>query len=60
MCCQSEHPKPLETCNCCSSGMFLRRFYSSKETQEMLKEYKEQLKKELDGVDERIRELKTK
>jgi len=26
----------------------------------MLKEYKEQLKKELDGVDERIRELKTK
>jgi len=40
--------------------MFLRRFYSSKETQEMLKEYKEQLKKELDGVDERIRELKTK
>ncbi len=45
------------TQGCCSPHGFSRRFVSSKETQECLKHYKEQLEKEIAGVDERIQEL---
>lgn len=53
-------------CNCgyygcgCGCGSFFRRFISRKEEQEMLEGYRDQLKKELEGVEERIRELKIK
>lgn len=39
-------------------GTFTRRFISAREEEERLEEYREQLKKELDGVEERIQELK--
>jgi len=38
----------------------LRRFFSSKEEQEWLENYRDQLKKELEGAEERIKELKRK
>ena len=49
-------------CNCggCGCGTFFRRFISAKEEQERLEEYRDQLKKELEGVEERIQELKCK
>lgn len=51
-------------CNCgccgCGCGMFFRRFISAKEEQESLEEYRDQLKKELTGLEERIQELKSK
>jgi len=51
-------------CNCgccgCGCGSFFRRFISGKEEQEMLEGYRDQLKKELAGVEERIKELKIK
>ncbi len=40
--------------------MFPRRFVSSKEKQERLEEYADQLRNELAGVEERIQELKSK
>lgn len=48
------------TCGCCGCGCgtFFRRFISAKEEQERLEEYRDQLKKELAGVEERIQELK--
>ena len=50
------------TCGCCGCGCgsSFRRFFSSKEEQECLETYKDQLKKELDGVEERIQRLKCK
>lgn len=49
-------------CNCgccgCGCGPFFRRFITAKEKEERLGEYKEQLKKELEGLEERIQELK--
>ncbi|MBU4227431.1 hypothetical protein KJ987_04190 [bacterium] len=51
-------------CNCgccgCGCGMFFRRFISAKEEQERLEEYRDQLKKELVGIEEHIQELKCK
>jgi len=49
-------------CGCCGFGygMFSRRFISAKEEQKRLEEYKDQLNKELAGVEERIKELKGK
>jgi len=47
-------------CGCCGGGTFFRRFISAKEEQERLEEYRDQLKKELAGVEERLRELKSK
>ena len=51
-------------CNCgccgCGCGTSFRRFISAKEEEEMLIEYRDQLKKELAGVEERIQELKGK
>jgi len=40
--------------------MSFRRFISAKEEQKRLEEYKDQLNKELSGVEERIKELKGK
>ena len=47
------------TCGCCGCGCgpSFRRFFSSKEEKEGLENYREQLKKELAGVEERIKEL---
>ena len=64
MCKPIEIPKYSElgscTCGCCGCGCgpSFRRFFSSKEEQECLETYKDQLKKELAGVEERINELK--
>lgn len=51
-------------CNCgccgCGCGTFSRRFISAKEEQEQLEGYRDQLKKELAGVENCIKELKGK
>jgi hypothetical protein len=47
-------------CCCCGPVTFFRRFISSQEEAERLEEYREQLKKEISGVEERIEELKRK
>ena len=49
-------------CGCCGFGydMFSRHFISAKEEQKRLEEYKDQLNKELEGVEERIKKLKGK
>lgn len=45
-------------CNCgCGCGPSFRRFLSSEEERERLENYRDQLKKELSGVEERISEL---
>ncbi len=44
----------------CGCGSFVRRFISKKEEKEMLEEYKDQLKKELVAVEERIKDFKGK
>ena len=48
------------SCGCCGCGCgtFVRRFITAKEKEERLEGYREQLKKELEGVEERIQELK--
>ncbi|MEW6347975.1 MAG: DUF5320 domain-containing protein [Thermodesulfobacteriota bacterium] len=45
------------TCGC-GCGQGFRRFFSAKEEEECLERYKEQLTKEMAGVDERLKELK--
>lgn len=66
MCQPRETPKYIGmsdcTCGCCGCGCgsSFRRFFSFKEEKECLETYKDQLKKELDGVEERIKELKGK
>lgn len=66
MCQPREIPRTMGmsgcTCGCCECGCgsSFRRFFSSKEEQECLETYKDQLKKELDGVEERIQRLKCK
>ena len=49
-------------CGCCGCGCgtSFRHFMSAKEEQERLEEYKEQLKKEIAGVEECIQELTSK
>ncbi len=47
-------------CSGCGCGPWFRRFFSSKEEQECLEDYRDQLKRELAGVEERIKELKGK
>ena len=51
-------------CNCgccgCGCGGFSRRFISAEEELERLEGYRDQLKKELKGVEERIQELTPK
>lgn len=50
------------SCGCggCGCSTPFRRFISAKEEQERLEEYKEQLKKEIAGVEEYIQELTSK
>jgi len=43
----------------CGCGPFPRRFVSAKEEQGWLKEYKDQLKKELAAVEEHLKEPKS-
>jgi len=58
--CGSGHAGPC-SCGCCSGhGAFVRRFISKEEKRERLEEYRDQLKKELAGVEERIQELECK
>jgi hypothetical protein len=42
----------------CGCGPSFRRFYSSKEERERLESYKDEVKKELEGIEERLSELK--
>ena len=60
MCCEGE-PRRVRggaTCTCgCGGCALFRRFYSSKEARARLESYKEELKKELEGVEERLSEL---
>ncbi len=64
MCLQREIPIYAEsagcTCGCCGCGCgpSFRRFFSAKEDQERLVFFREQLKKELDGVEENIKQFK--
>jgi hypothetical protein len=44
-------------CCGCGCGPFFRRFITEKEKKERLEEYKEQLKKEFEGVEEHIQEF---
>lgn len=46
-------------CGCCGCGCgpSFRRFFSSQEELERLEAYADQLKKELAGVEERLREI---
>ncbi|MFO7555819.1 MAG: hypothetical protein R6W88_11520 [Desulfobacterales bacterium] len=66
MCQQREIPKFSElagcTCGCCrcGCGQSFRSFFSAKEKLERLGSYRDQLKKELTGVEECIKELKNK
>ncbi len=57
----SQSTSGVRGCNCgccgCGCGPFFRRFITEKEKKERLEEYKEQLKKELEGVEERIQEI---
>ena len=48
------------TCGCCGCGPGFRRFFSYEEQLESLENYRDQLKKELAGVKERIKECKCK
>lgn len=47
-------------CGCCGSGPAGRRFFSSKEVIERLENYKEQITRELTGIEERLNELRGK
>jgi len=66
MCQPRTAPKSSElagcTCGCCGCGCGpgFRRFFSSQEERERLENYREQLKKELAGVEERIKECECK
>lgn len=44
---------------CCCNG-FPRRFYTAKEEQEALEAYRDELKKELAGVEEHLNQIKKK
>ena len=48
------------TGGCCSYGQGFRHFFSFKEEKERLENYRDQLKKELAGVEESIKGLKSR
>jgi len=48
------------TCGCCGCGTGFRRFFSTQEKRECLENYRDQLKKELAGVEECIKECECK
>jgi len=61
MCCECEPRRPAESAACaCGCGPSFRRFYSSEERRQRLESYKDALTKELEGVEERLSELRTK
>jgi hypothetical protein len=45
---------------CCESGEFQRRFPTKGEELQKLEDYRDQLKKELEGVEEHIKSSKSK
>ncbi len=56
------NPKIIEAC-CCGGDegtTLVRRYKTSKEEMEKLENYRDGLKKELAGVEERIQEMKSK
>ena len=53
-CCGPKHPPKGECKTSCCSGHGFRKFITKAEELEMLEKYKEQLQKELTGVEERI------
>ena len=57
MCHPSRHHAMHSLCGC---GPHFRRFMTGEEERKMLEEYREELEKELTGVQERIQELKKK
>ena len=59
MCQSRESHQSFGACGC-GCGTFIRRFISTKEELERLERYRDQLKDEIAGVEERIRELKGK
>jgi hypothetical protein len=53
----TQHP----VCRCdCGCGLSLRQFFSAAEELECLESYRDQLKKELTGVEEHLRKLQDK
>jgi hypothetical protein len=46
--------------SCCEPGGFQRRFTTKEEELAKLEDYRDQLKKELDGVEEYLKDLKSK
>lgn len=65
MCCDPREGRFMAECceslmQCCSHGPLVRRFRTSKEEEERLQAYKEELEKEIAGVSERIQELRKK
>ena len=62
-CCETtscHHHESGCTCGCCGCGSFSRRFITRKERLAYLEDYKDELKRELEGVEEKISELKGK
>jgi hypothetical protein len=58
MCCDpTEVHRARGTDCCCTPRLFARRFVSAKEKQERLEAYRDQLEKEIAGVQDRIQEL---
>jgi len=57
-CCVVVRGAGSETCEPSCCGPFARRFATTGERREKLEEYKDELKKELAGVEERLEELK--
>jgi len=65
MCCDPKDVRADERCcegavACCVPHEFVRRFRSGKEEADQLEAYREELEKEIAGVNERIQELKRK
>lgn len=55
-CCGGEASAHKTACHC-SCGSLSRRFITKQERREALEQYKDQLKKELTGVEEHLQEL---
>ncbi len=59
-CCCHDHDECSCECDCGHEMGFQRRYMTHKEELEMLDEYRRELKLELEAVEERIAELKSK
>ncbi|RJR46475.1 MAG: hypothetical protein C4567_02005 [Deltaproteobacteria bacterium] len=55
----TQHPGPVCGCDC-GCGLSFRKFFSAPEELECLENYREQLKKELAGVEEHLGKLQGK